>query len=133
MHRPAARRQALHGRRLQARGDDPHAPLPRQVEGRYRIELRVEDHKVKRTVTAGGGEAAKPPPVVVATGDSTMQGVDNFLADELGDDATVRSDIRIGTGISKPDSDWQAIAKSQVKSTSRASPSCRSASTRASR
>jgi hypothetical protein len=86
-----------------------------KVEGRYKIELRVQDHKVKRTITAGGGETVKPPPVVVATGDSTMQGVDNFLADELGDDATVRSDIRIGTGIGKPDSDWQAIAKSQVK------------------
>ena len=85
------------------------------AEGRYRIELRVQDHKIKRTVTAGGGEAPKPPPVVLATGDSTMQGVDNFLADELGDDATVRSDIRIGTGIGKPDSDWQAIAKAQVK------------------
>jgi hypothetical protein len=86
-----------------------------KVEGRYKIELRVQDHKITRTVTAGGGEAPKAPPVVVATGDSTMQGVDNFLADELGDAATVRSDIRIGTGISKPDSDWQAIAKSQVK------------------
>ena len=86
-----------------------------KAEGRYKIELRVRDHKIKRTITAGGGEAPKPPPVVLATGDSTMQGVDNFLADELGDDATVRSDIRIGTGIGKPDSDWLAIAKSQVK------------------
>jgi hypothetical protein len=85
------------------------------ADGRYRIELRVQDHKIKRTITAGGGEAPTPPPVVLATGDSTMQGVDNFLADELGDDATVRSDIHIGTGIGKPGSDWEAIAKSQVK------------------
>jgi hypothetical protein len=42
-----------------------------------------------------------------------MQGVDNFLADELGDAGAVRSDIRIGTGVSK--SDWQAIAEAQVK------------------
>jgi lysophospholipase L1-like esterase len=84
-----------------------------KLEGRYRIELRVDEHKVKRTITVGGGAAAKPPAVVLATGDSTMQGVDNFLADELGDDGTVRSDIHIGTGISK--SDWQQIADSQVK------------------
>jgi hypothetical protein len=83
------------------------------LEGRYKIELRVDRHLVRRTITVGGGAAPKPPPVVLATGDSTMQGVDNFLADELGDAGTVRSDIRIGTGISK--SDWQAIAAGQVK------------------
>ncbi len=80
--------------------------------GRWRVELRVDDARVRRTV-AVGGRAAKAPPVVLATGDSTMQGVDNFLADELGDDGTVRSDIRVGTGIGK--SDWQAIADGQVK------------------
>jgi len=84
-----------------------------KLEGRYRIELRVDSHRVRRTVTVGGGEAPKAPPVVLTTGDSTMQGVDNFLADELGDAGTVRSDIRIGTGISK--SDWQDIARAQVK------------------
>jgi lysophospholipase L1-like esterase len=84
-----------------------------KVDGRWRVELRVAKHRVQRTVTVGGGEAPKPPPVVLTTGDSTMQGVDNFLADELGDDGTVRSDIRVGTGISK--TDWQAIAEAQVK------------------
>ena len=84
-----------------------------ELDGRWRVELRVDKHRVRRTVTVGGGRAPKPPPVVLATGDSTMQGVDNFLADELGDDATVRSDIRVGTGIGK--SDWQAIAEAQVK------------------
>ena len=84
-----------------------------KLQGRWRVELRIGEHKVKRTIAVGGGAAAKPPPVVLATGDSTMQGVDNFLADELGDDGTVRSDIRVGTGIGK--SDWQAIAEGQVK------------------
>ncbi len=83
-----------------------------RMEGRWRIELRVGEHKVKRIIAVGGGAAAKPPPVVLTTGDSTMQGVDNFLADELGDEGTVRSDIRVGTGIGK--SDWQAIAGEQV-------------------
>ena len=40
-------------------------------------------------------------PTLLATGDSTMQGIDNFLADDLGDRALVRSDVRPGTGISK--------------------------------
>ena len=83
------------------------------VRGRWRVELRIGDDRVRRSVTVGGGPASKPPQVVLATGDSTMQGVDNFLADELGDAATLRSDIRVGTGISK--SDWQAIAGAQVK------------------
>ena len=84
-----------------------------KMDGRWRLELRVDKHRVRRTVTVGGGAAAKPPPVVLATGDSTMQGVDNFLADELGDAGNVRSDIRVGTGVSK--SDWQAIAEAQAK------------------
>ncbi|HEV2059891.1 MAG TPA: GDSL-type esterase/lipase family protein, partial [Solirubrobacteraceae bacterium] len=84
-----------------------------RMDGRWRIELRVGRHRVRRTVTVGGGRPPKAPPVVLATGDSTMQGVDNFLADELGDAGTVRSDVRVGTGVSK--SNWQAIARAQVK------------------
>jgi len=83
-----------------------------EMKGRWQVELRVDKARVRRTI-AVGGEPAKAPPVVLATGDSTMQGVDNFLADELGDAGTVRSDIRVGTGIGK--SDWQAIAEGQVK------------------
>jgi hypothetical protein len=83
-----------------------------RMAGRWRIELRVDRHRVRRTVTVGGGAAPKPPPVVLTTGDSTMQGIDNFLADELGDAGTVRSDIRVGTGISK--SDWLEMARAQV-------------------
>ena len=83
------------------------------TRGRWTIELRVGSHRLHRSVTVGPGRATKPPPVLLATGDSTMQGVDNFLADELADVATVRSDVRPGTGIGK--SDWQAIAAAQVK------------------
>lgn len=84
-----------------------------RMNGRWRIELRVDKHQARRTITVGRGRAPKAPPVVLATGDSTMQGIDNFLADELGDAGTVRSDIRVGTGISK--SDWRAVARAQVK------------------
>jgi hypothetical protein len=85
-----------------------------RTAGRWRIELRVRGHRIRAAVAVGGGGApATPPPTLVATGDSTLQGVDSFLADELGDRATVRSDIRPGTAISKLNS-WAQCARSQV-------------------
>jgi hypothetical protein len=85
------------------------------LDGHWNIELLVRSKLVIRRSIAVGPNAKAPPPLpaVLATGDSTMQGVDSFLADELADTATVRSDIRIGTGLSK--TDWQAIAEAQVK------------------
>ncbi|MEA2139272.1 MAG: uncharacterized protein QOG56_2422 [Solirubrobacteraceae bacterium] len=100
-HARLARAVALATRRFRAR-----------ASGRWLVELRVGAHRLHRTVTVGAGRASAPPPVLLATGDSTMQGIDSFLADELEDAATVRSDVRPGTGISK--SDWQAIADAQV-------------------
>ncbi|MEA2218662.1 MAG: uncharacterized protein QOJ35_1288 [Solirubrobacteraceae bacterium] len=85
-----------------------------RVRGVWRVELRIGAHRVRRSVAVGGDAPAPRAPLrLLATGDSTMQGVDNFLADELAAVATVRSDIRVGTGISK--SDWQAIAAAQVR------------------
>jgi hypothetical protein len=84
--------------------------------GRWRIELRVRGHRLRAAVAVGGGGVGGPapaPPTLVATGDSTMQGVDSFLADELGDSARVRSNIRPGTGISKA-SGWERYARAQV-------------------
>ena len=66
-----------------------------RATGRWRVELRYRGHRVRRSVAVGAGVAATaPPPVVIATGDSTMQGIDTFLADELGDGAKVVSDVR---------------------------------------
>ena len=70
--------------------------------GRWRIELRVAGRSVRASVQVGGGAAAPPPPPnLLATGDSTMQGVDSFLASELGDTMRVRSEIQLGFGLSK--------------------------------
>ena len=74
--------------------------------GDWVVTLHVRDRRVARTVVRvgrGGPSAGSAPPTVLATGDSTMQGIDGFLADELGDAATVVSDVRIGTGLSKTD------------------------------
>jgi len=71
--------------------------------GRWRVGLRVGDREVvHRVVTVGSGGSTPPArPTVLATGDSMMQGIDGFLADELGEQATVESDVRPGTGITK--------------------------------
>ena len=49
-----------------------------------------------------------------AAGDSTMQGIDSFLADELGRRLYVRSDSRPGSGISRGVY-WKYHAMSQTK------------------
>ena len=83
--------------------------------GRWRVELRVRGERIRTAIVVGdGGASAKPPPIVLATGDSTMQGIDSFLADELADAAYVRSDVRPGTGISRGVY-WELHAKSQTK------------------
>ena len=84
--------------------------------GRWRVELRVAGKRIRTAVVVGARAAPspKPLPIVFAAGDSTMQGIDSFLADELAGLAYVRSDVRPGTGISRGVY-WQWHAKSQTK------------------
>ena len=86
------------------------------VRGRWRAELRVP-HAVTRAALAVGVAPARTRakvPLVLATGDSTMQGIESFLSDELGASAEVESDVRPGLGISKGDA-FQPIAVAQVR------------------
>jgi hypothetical protein len=84
--------------------------------GRWRVELRIGAHQVRRSIAVGvASTAAAPPTTVLATGDSMMQGIDSFLADELGDTATVHSEVRPGTAISKPRTPWTRLPRSQTK------------------
>jgi len=86
-----------------------------RTSGRWRVELRFRDRRVRRTVAVGDGVGATArPPVVLATGDSTMQGIDGFLSDELADGAKVVSDVRPGTGIAKPLGPWGTLARAQT-------------------
>ncbi len=90
--------------------------LRARASGRWRVELRFRGHRVRRSVAVGKGVGTTtPPPVVLATGDSTMQGIDTFLADELGDGAKVVSDVRPSTGISKPFGPWDTLARAQSR------------------
>jgi len=82
--------------------------------GRWKIALRVGGHRVRAAVVVGpGGVAVKPAPIVLATGDSTIQGVDSFLADRLAETARVRSDVHHGTGISRG-TEWVTRATKQA-------------------
>jgi hypothetical protein len=88
------------------------APTP----GNWRVELRIRGHLVRRSIAVGeGATSSAPPPTVLTTGDSMMQGIDSFLADELGDAMTVSSDVRPGTGISKLGSPWRELPRAQTK------------------
>jgi hypothetical protein len=72
------------------------------ARGRWRVELRLRERRVaSAVVVAGAGAIAKAPPTLLATGDSTMQGLDASLGDELGDAVTLVSDVRIGSAISR--------------------------------
>jgi hypothetical protein len=87
-----------------------------EARGRLRVELRILRERIATTVSVGGegGGRRNAIPTVYAAGDSTMQGVDSFLADELGSSMYVRSDSRPGSGISRGVY-WKFHALSQTK------------------
>jgi len=87
-----------------------------EERGRWRVELRVRDHRVRRDVAVGDDAEVREValPNVLATGDSTMQGIDSYLTDELVDDATLRSDVQLGGAISRGNF-WADHAVTQTK------------------
>lgn len=91
-----------------------------RTRGRLLVEVRVRDRRVRSTtidVGVDGAARRREPHTVLATGDSLMQGIDSFLADELADTATVRSDVRPGTAIGKGLEwlDWSAAQVSKQR------------------
>jgi hypothetical protein len=76
--------------------------------GRWTLELRVHGFRVRGEV---GPARIRPRPVLLATGDSTMQGVDSALSDDLGGFHVV-SDVALGGEISL--GHWPQIASHQV-------------------
>jgi lysophospholipase L1-like esterase len=81
--------------------------------GRWRAEVRIGGHTFERLT---GDAAADTRPVLLATGDSTIQGVDGYLADRLGARVRVRGESHAGTGISHVTAafDWQRVARAQA-------------------
>jgi hypothetical protein len=85
------------------------------IRGDWLVELDVRSYRVQATVAVGVRRAATPVlPTLLATGDSTMGGVDSFLADDLGARANVVSDVVPGFAISLADG-WATIATAQVR------------------
>jgi lysophospholipase L1-like esterase len=84
--------------------------------GLWRVELRVPGHRTRASIAVGVQPAVRkaPPPRVLATGDSTMDGLDSFLSDQLGDDADVVSSVEPGLAISRADA-FQPMAIKDVK------------------
>jgi len=70
-------------------------------KGLWKVALRVHGHRIRTAVRVGAGRVVAESPIVLTTGDSTMQGVDHFLADRLGETARVVSDVHHGTNISR--------------------------------
>lgn len=77
---------------------------PRRT-GKWKLRLRYGSARTLRLLAVGKRGSARqnaPAPLVLATGDSTMQGVDGYLAETLDKRARVLSRLRPATGISKP-------------------------------
>jgi lysophospholipase L1-like esterase len=86
-----------------------------RIPGDWRVELDVRGYRVSATLAVGVKRVVTaPPPTLLATGDSTMGGVDSFLADDLGDRANVVSDVVPGFAISLANG-WAAMASAQVR------------------
>lgn len=83
--------------------------------GRWTVALRLRGADVRTSVAVGvrAPRKAAALPTVLATGDSTMEGVSSFLSDDLRDSADVVSDARPGFSISDGDG-WKRVARSQV-------------------
>lgn len=86
-----------------------------KARGRWRVALQVGDKRVRSAFSVGARKTAvrKSLPTLLATGDSTMEGVDSFLSDDLQRHANVVSDVRPGAYLSGAD-DWAPIAVAQV-------------------
>lgn len=83
------------------------------VNGDWTVELQVRGYRVRAVIAVGGRAiAAAALPSLLATGDSTMQGVESALADDVAGVATVTPDVRPGFALSNLD--WGAVAGTQV-------------------
>lgn len=85
-------------------------------KGRWRIVARMPFARLSDTVAVGVRAVPEPDlPAILATGDSTMSGVESFLADGLLGRAEVIGDVRPGESLSRdPVPPWPRYARAQV-------------------
>lgn len=100
------------------RGAAQVAPRPKFAPGRWTVEVQLGRHRVVQSLVSGPGRAPKriTAPILLATGDSTIQGIDSYLSDGLGSAFHVESQYRVGTGISKdePAPTWTQFARDEA-------------------
>lgn len=119
--RVCARRRGgrRHCRRVRVRGGARgRVHLHLRQAGRWRVELRATGQVLRRTVAVGGRvkrRAGRRLPLVMAVGDSMIDPLDVLLADRLSGRARVRSDVQVGSGLTKPGNGWVARARRYVR------------------
>ena len=80
--------------------------------GAYRVTARTPQQELRRRLVARPSSGRLR---ILATGDSMIQIVDSFIRERAGGGASLRSDARVSTGISKPSLlDWRAHARDQA-------------------
>jgi len=84
--------------------------------GVWRVELKLEGHRTRAAIAVGGARHVFPGslPKLLATGDSSVQGIDSYLGDRLAKTMDVRREPHHGTAISKGP-EWLTRAVAQVK------------------
>ncbi|MDQ3871399.1 MAG: GDSL-type esterase/lipase family protein [Chloroflexota bacterium] len=87
--------------------------------GSWGIEVRGPGDRVRRSLNVGApsrsGLRRAARPTILMTGDSLMQSIDALVGDRLRGRAQVRSDIQVGTGLSKYVTfDWARRARRQA-------------------
>jgi lysophospholipase L1-like esterase len=94
------------------------ARLPISRRGQWRLSVRLAGHRTVRPLGVGVAARTRRSEQlarVLATGDSTIEGIESYLADELSGLARVRREFHVGTGISKPGAPaWTARARRQA-------------------
>jgi lysophospholipase L1-like esterase len=89
--------------------------LRARARGRWVVELRYDRFRLRRAVWFGripqAARTGARRATMLVTGDSTIQGIDAFLEDDLAKVARVARDFRVGTGISQDVPDWRETAR----------------------
>jgi lysophospholipase L1-like esterase len=76
------------------------------ARGRWRVTVDLAGHRTVRHVAVGLSARTRRPlalPRLLTTGDSTIEGIESFLADGLAGRARVLREFHVGSGISKPE------------------------------
>ena len=93
--------------------------VPRR-RGWWRLRVKAAGFRASRQLAVGRAPARRrvdrPLPRLLTTGDSTIQGVDGYLADLLARRATAVTQVLAGSGISKPFGDHSWIKSSRIQS-----------------